>query len=78
MKGHFEVNETNIEDRLDSIERKVDVIEGLLHGDEAGNLGFSQKIAVLWRVLFLWPIATASALAGCLITLLVQWLTKHL
>lgn len=67
-----------LESRFEAFDRKLDRVIDLMHGDDKGNLGIVHKVEILWRVLFIWPIATASALAGVALTIIVQYIIKNL
>ena len=58
------------------LEDKLDKILEILHGDETGDMGMIQRVSIIWRVFIVWPLCTGSAVAGAVVTILVQKLFK--
>lgn len=60
----------------DRLEDKLDQILAILHGDGKGEMGMVQKVSILWRLVLTWPLCTASALVGAILTLLIEKAVK--
>lgn len=61
---------------LDSMKAQLKAIFDILQGQE-GNLGLSQKVAVMWRA-HVWVFCTLSAAAGAIFLAVIQWAMRHL
>lgn len=70
----MENNQT--QSNVERIDKKLDMILEILHGDDQGSLGMVQKVNVIWTLLFKWPLYLASLVAGSVLTILVQRYTK--
>lgn len=58
------------------IEKKLDEMLAILHGDGRGDMGLIQKINILWTIVFKWPLYVLSIVLGSLITLAIQHFGK--
>ena len=58
------------------VEKKLDRILELLHGDGKSEMGIVQKVNWMWMMIFKWPLYILFTTTGALITLLIQKFTK--
>ena len=58
------------------LEAKLDQILTILHGDDQGGMGIIQRVSIIWRMMVIWPLCTGSAVAGAIVTMMVQKIWK--
>ena len=76
MAPEKEFNCETHELRLDTLTDDVKGLKKNMYGVD-GGMGIATMVAILWRTVFLWPMAAIYMLLGSALTVLVTWACKH-